>query len=104
VLNKGPLKGDVLAIASHYLASVRDTLRKAGRTREVDDDALTAVIAKGHSAALGARFLKRVIDDHIKVPISRRWHDGSHFHVRLRGADLIVETRASNQARLTCVA
>ena len=95
---------DVGAIAAHYLASVRDTLVRAGRTLEVDGDAMTAVIAKGYSPAFGARFLKRVIDDHIKVPISQRWHDGSHFHVRLRGADVIVETRASNQAPLTCAA
>ena len=35
--------------------------------------------SKGYSLAFGARFLKRFIDERIKLPISARWKDGSHF-------------------------
>jgi ATP-dependent Clp protease ATP-binding subunit ClpA len=48
-------------------------------------------VAQGYSLAYGARFLKRVIDERIKLPISARWREGSHFHVRVRGADVAVE-------------
>ena len=39
-------------------------------------------MTKGYSLAFGARFLKRVIDEQIKLPISARWKEGSHFEVR----------------------
>jgi ATP-dependent Clp protease ATP-binding subunit ClpA len=58
---------------------------------EIDDEALTAIVIEGHSPAFGARFLKRIIDERIKMPISLRWRDGSHFHVRVQGADVVVE-------------
>ena len=32
--------------------------------------------------AFGARFLKRFIDEQIKLPISAQWKDGSHFDVK----------------------
>jgi len=32
-----------------------------------------------------------VIDDRIKLPMSARWREGSHFHVRAREADVAVE-------------
>ena len=48
-------------------------------------------MAQGSSLACGARFLKRVIDERIKLPISARWRDASHFHVRVRGADVAIE-------------
>ena len=38
-------------------------------------------MTQGYSLAFGARFLKRVIDERIKLPISERWKEGSHFEV-----------------------
>ena len=43
------------------------------------------MVAKGYSMAFGARFLKRFIDEHIKLPISAQWKDGSHFDVKVEG-------------------
>ena len=40
--------------------------------------------------AFGARFLKRLIDERIKLPISARWREGSHFHVKVVRADEIT--------------
>jgi len=39
----------------------------------------------------GARFLKRFIDEHIKLPISEQWKEGSHFEVKVSGGDLVVD-------------
>ena len=33
-------------------------------------------MTQGYSLAFGARFLKRVIDERIKLPISERWKEG----------------------------
>ena len=32
-------------------------------------------MSQGYSLAYGARFLKRVIDDRVKLPISARWRE-----------------------------
>ena len=38
--------------------------------------ALEQLVHDGYSLAYGARFLKRVIDEQIKLPISQRWTQG----------------------------
>ena len=48
-------------------------------------------MAKGYSLAFGARFLKRAIDEHVKLPISERWKDGSHFDVTAVDGRVVVE-------------
>ena len=79
-------------IAAHYLAGVQETLAKAGKTLEIDDETLDAVVAQGYSLAYGARLLKRTIDELIKLPMSMRWRDASHFRAVLRNGNVIVET------------
>jgi ATP-dependent Clp protease ATP-binding subunit ClpA len=83
-------RDDVQQIAVHYLGVIARTLARSGRTLEVDDDALAAIVAQGYSAAFGARFLKRAIDERIKVPISRLWREGSRFHVHQQGTDVVI--------------
>ena len=55
------------------------------------DEALETIVTSGYNLAFGARFLKRYIDEHIKVPMSARWKDGNHFDVTVRDGHLIVE-------------
>jgi ATP-dependent Clp protease ATP-binding subunit ClpA len=80
-------------IAAHYVETIRVALAKANKTLDVDDEALTVIAARGHSPAHGARFLKRVIDERIKLPISARWHASAHFRVTVAGDDVAVEPR-----------
>jgi ATP-dependent Clp protease ATP-binding subunit ClpC len=87
----GPLMRDeVREIARHYLAQMSATLAKAGKTIHVDREALELIVTKGYSLAFGARFLKRVIDERIKLPISTSWREGSHFEVRAVNSELVV--------------
>ncbi|HEX3704587.1 MAG TPA: ATP-dependent Clp protease ATP-binding subunit [Vicinamibacterales bacterium] len=87
-----PLTHDeVREIAKHYLAQVTLTLARAGKTIHVAPDALELVVAKGYNIAFGARFLKRFIDEQIKLPISARWKEGSHFDVVVKDDALVVE-------------
>jgi ATP-dependent Clp protease ATP-binding subunit ClpA len=87
-----PLTHDqVREIAKHYLAQMTSTLAKAGKSIDMTVDALEMVVARGYSIAFGARFLKRFIDEHIKLPISAHWKDGSHFEVSVKDGALAVE-------------
>jgi len=87
-----PLTHDeVREIAKHYLSQVTITLARAGKTIHVTPEALEMVVAKGYSVAFGARFLKRFIDEHIKLPISARWKEGSHFEVAVKDGVLVAE-------------
>jgi len=82
---------DVRRIAADYLAELLETLTKAGKTIEIDDEALDVIAVEGYSMAFGARFLKRVIDDRIKLPITMQWQEGSHFHVRVARQSIVVD-------------
>jgi ATP-dependent Clp protease ATP-binding subunit ClpC len=84
-------RDDVETIACRYLGEISRTLAESGRSFDVEDDALEAIVAQGCRPASGVRFLKRVIDRSVKLPMSTRWHEGTRFHVRLRGADVVVD-------------
>src|SRR5690242_20035211 len=69
-----PLTHDeVREITKHYLQNVTLTLAKSGKTIHISDEALEAIVTRGYSMAFGARFLKRFIDEQVKLPISARW-------------------------------
>jgi ATP-dependent Clp protease ATP-binding subunit ClpA len=82
---------DVRRIAKGYLMQLEQTVVKAGKTIEIEDDALELIVTEGYSTAFGARFLKRVIDERIKLPITMRWNDGSHFRVHSARQAIVVE-------------
>ena len=87
-----PLSRDeVRAIATLEIQRIAVLLAKSGRTIDVDEDALEQLVREGYSLAYGARFLKRVIDDRIKLPISERWRDGVHFEVRARDGQVVID-------------
>jgi len=50
-------------------------------------------VQDGYSLEYGARFLKRVIDETIKLAISRRWKDVNHFHATVRDDRIVIEAR-----------
>jgi ATP-dependent Clp protease ATP-binding subunit ClpA len=95
-----PLSQDeVREIATHYLTRLKATLARSGKTLNVADAALERIVVQGYSQAFGARFLKRVIDDRIKLPISERWKESARFDVVVRDGELAVEP-VSMAARL----
>jgi ATP-dependent Clp protease ATP-binding subunit ClpA len=78
-------------IAMRYLAALAATLAREGRRLEVDGEALELIVAGGYNPASGARFLKRYIDTHIKLPLTLEWHDAERFRVRVRNGALSIE-------------
>jgi ATP-dependent Clp protease ATP-binding subunit ClpC len=84
-------RDEVREIARQYLRTVEQTLSAAGKTLRIDDDALELLVSQGYSLAYGARFLKRVVDERVKLPISAKWRESSHFHVRVQNGEVIVD-------------
>jgi ATP-dependent Clp protease ATP-binding subunit ClpA len=88
---------EVTRIARHYLAVIAKTLEQAGRHLVIVPGALEKLVEQGHSLAYGARFLKRVIDDKVKLPISQHWNEGHGFVVDVREGQVVVDVRAQDE-------
>jgi len=87
-----PLTHDeVRAIALRYIGQVSETLKRSNKTVTIEPDALEKLVTDGYSLAYGARFLKRVIDDRIKLPLSQQWKEANSFRVVLRDDQIAVE-------------
>ncbi|TMG80992.1 MAG: hypothetical protein E6H78_17580, partial [Betaproteobacteria bacterium] len=67
------------------------TLKRWNKTVTIEPDALEKLVTDGYSLAYGARFLKRVIDDRIKLPLSQRWKEANSFRVTLSNDQIEVE-------------
>ncbi len=85
-------------IALQYVSKIELTLARSGLTLQIDDDAFDLILTRGSSLEFGARYLKRVIDDAVSLPISSRWQGASHFRVRASGAGVVVEAEQRTPA------
>ncbi len=87
-----PLSTDeVRRIAVQQIEKIERSLARAGRTLRVTPEALEQLVQDGYSLAYGARFLKRAIEDRIKLPISQRWTEGSEFVADVRDSRVTIE-------------
>ncbi|GAB4368797.1 MAG: ATP-dependent Clp protease ATP-binding subunit [Deltaproteobacteria bacterium] len=84
---------EVRRIADLYLGTIRKTMAGAGKTLAVSDAALTRLSEAGYSVKYGARFLKRTIDEKVKMPITLRWKESDHFFVEERDGEVVVTTQ-----------
>jgi ATP-dependent Clp protease ATP-binding subunit ClpA len=84
-------KDEVREIALQQIAKIQRSLAKSDRTLTVTAEALEQVVTEGYSLAYGARFLKRVIENRIKLPISQQWAEGTAFTADLREGAIAIE-------------
>src|SRR4029077_3626875 len=89
----------VRAITEKYLDEVARTLSRANKCLVVEPGVVDALVTEGHSMANGARFLKRVIDDRIKLPLSQKWKDASSFRARVQDGAIVVEAATPRLAK-----
>src|SRR5262245_20140602 len=83
-------KEEVRIIAERYLQQVESALIPSGKRLIVTTDALEKVASMGYNYAYGARFLKRTIDEKIKIPITNMWHEGDTFIAEVKDDQLII--------------
>src|SRR3982751_4592881 len=86
-----PLRMDeVREIARLYIGKLRKTMERQGKSFEITEAALDLLTEKGYSPAYGARFLKRHIDEKVKLPITAMWKDGSRFVADVVDGEVVV--------------
>jgi ATP-dependent Clp protease ATP-binding subunit ClpA len=56
-------------------------MKRQGKELEISDAAVTYLVEKGFSPTYGARFLKRTIDELVKLPVTTRWKEAGSFVV-----------------------
>jgi ATP-dependent Clp protease ATP-binding subunit ClpA len=84
-------KDEVRDITLKYIDEVATTLKRWNKTLTIEPGALEKLVTEGYSLAYGARFLKRVIDDRIKLPLSQQWKEANSFRVAVRDGQVVVE-------------
>ena len=88
-------KDEVREISGHQIVRIQRALARSNRSLTVTPAALEQIVQDGYSLAYGARFLKRAIEDRIKLPISQRWTEGTAFHADVKDGSQ-VEVEVSN--------
>ena len=84
-------RDEVRRIARLQLDHVIETATTRGKSLEISEEAVDLLVTEGFSMAYGARFLKRVIDDRVKIPLSEIWATADVFRVTARDNAIVVE-------------
>jgi ATP-dependent Clp protease ATP-binding subunit ClpA len=84
-------KDEVRQITLKYIDQVTGTLKRWNKTVTIEADALEKLVTDGYSMAYGARFLKRVVDDKIKLPLSQQWKEANSFHATVKDDQVVIE-------------
>lgn len=83
---------EVREIARLYLSKLKASMERKGKRVEITDAALDVLTEKGFSPAYGARFLKRHIDQTVKLPITNQWKTAMNFVVDVENGSVVVKT------------
>jgi ATP-dependent Clp protease ATP-binding subunit ClpA len=83
-------KDEVKQIAQLYLRALQRQMERQGKRLTLTEAALDDLVEKGFSPAYGARFLKRTIDEKVKLPITNLWKAFKNFTVDLKEGTLDI--------------
>lgn len=86
---------EVRDIAKIYLGRTKKLMEKQGKFIEITDGAITLLTENGYSPTYGARFLKRHIDQKVKLPITGLWHTATQFLVDEKDGEIEVTAKDS---------
>jgi ATP-dependent Clp protease ATP-binding subunit ClpA len=82
---------EVRQIAELYLNKLRRQMEKQGKAFDVTERAIDLLTEKGFSPTYGARFLKRHIDEKVKLPITTMWKGASRFLVDVEDGEVVIK-------------
>ncbi len=82
---------EVREIAKLYLGKLKRNMERQGKVVEISEEAVDLLTEKGFSPAYGARFLKRHIDQKVKLPITNEWKTAMRFTVEAEDGEIAVK-------------
>jgi ATP-dependent Clp protease ATP-binding subunit ClpC len=82
---------EVREIARLYLGKLKRHMERQGKLMEISEAAIDLLTEKGFSPAYGARFLKRHIDEKVKLPITNAWKTATRFNVDVEDGEVAVK-------------
>jgi len=82
---------EVKEIAKLYLGKLKRNMERQGKRVEISEAAIDALTEKGFSPTYGARFLKRHIDQNVKLPITNAWKTAIQFTVDAEDGEVVVK-------------
>jgi ATP-dependent Clp protease ATP-binding subunit ClpC len=86
-----PLTQDeVKRIAQLYLSAIQRQMTRQGKRLTITEASINRLVEQGFSPAYGARFLKRTIDEKVKLPITNLWKAFTSFVVDLVDGEVDV--------------
>jgi ATP-dependent Clp protease ATP-binding subunit ClpC len=91
---------EVRQIAELYLDSLQRQMQRQGKSVSVSEAALNFLTEKGFNTKYGARFLKRHIDEKVKLPLTALWKSATNFSVEFEEDDVVVKAVAGTNAIL----
>jgi ATP-dependent Clp protease ATP-binding subunit ClpA len=91
---------EVRQIAELYLNSLQRQMQRQGKNVSVTEAALNFLTEKGFNTKYGARFLKRHIDEKVKLPLTALWKSATNFAVEVEDDDIVVKAIAGTNASL----
>ncbi|MBI2399508.1 MAG: ATP-dependent Clp protease ATP-binding subunit [Deltaproteobacteria bacterium] len=83
---------EVRELTHMYVERIREHMEGYGKHLTVTERALDALVEKGYNQKYGARFLKRHVDEKIKVPVTLMWKEGDYFRIDTADGEVTVET------------
>jgi len=91
---------EVRQIALLYLNKLRKQMERQGKEVEVTEAAVDLLTQKGFSPAYGARFLKRHIDEKVKLPITTMWKGATRFLVDVEEGEVTIKAVEGGDAEM----
>jgi ATP-dependent Clp protease ATP-binding subunit ClpA len=83
-------KDEVKQIAQLYLRTIQRQMEHQAKRLAIPDHTLDYLVEKGFSPAYGARFLKRTIDEKVKLPITNMWKAFKSFIADLKEGEIDI--------------
>lgn len=94
---------EMKTIASNILEEVASSLKKINKIVTIEEDVYRVLVEKGYSLSYGARYLKRKIDELVKIPLSRKLDQGMHVHIYTVGNDIVVDVNGIGSINPTLI-
>jgi ATP-dependent Clp protease ATP-binding subunit ClpA len=63
----------------------------AGKVFDITEAGIDLLTEKGYSQTYGARFLKRHIDQKIKLPITNQWKTATDFRLTRKDGEIVIK-------------